>query len=333
MNNVGISIIIPTFNRRELLCHALDSIRKQEFRPIEIIVVDDGSIDGTKESVTAWVRNVGKNETLNLKYLQQTNRGPGAARNAGLREASGAFVLFLDSDDMLADDGLSKLYKHVMEDSAVVGGAIEFVEQDSKLNRLFLPIQEGCRAALDDYIRGSLSINCGCWLTSTKLAKSVAPFPEDIFIAEDSIYFLGLIQASSKVIRVMEPVLILRAHTSGRLTDNTGTLKAKKAEARYMTACAQAIFKDSTVIAEDTQNQIASKILRLAMQFWTYERQYSEQLITIAHKINANVSPEYKNIFAKILWRLSGVPVCGTAYSIGRNIVELKFCLVSIFKR
>jgi glycosyltransferase involved in cell wall biosynthesis len=83
MNNVGISIIIPTFNRRELLCHALDSIRKQEFRPIEIIVVDDGSIDGTKESVTAWVRNVGKNETLNLKYLQQTNRGPGAARNAG----------------------------------------------------------------------------------------------------------------------------------------------------------------------------------------------------------------------------------------------------------
>ncbi|MFZ3136821.1 MAG: glycosyltransferase family A protein [Thermodesulfovibrionales bacterium] len=309
-----ISIIIPTFNRRSLLCQALDSIRNQTFRPVEIIVVDDGSSDGTKEAVQVWSRNIEKDEALTLKYLQQENRGPGAARNFGLREAAGSFVLFLDSDDMLRGDGLLQLSSHATGlAAAVVGGAIELVDIGSVCSRIFLPVAESGRTALDDYIRGDLSINCGCWLLSTDLAQRVPPFPEDMFIAEDSIYFLKLIRECNKVARVREQVLALRVHDSGRLTDLGESLVAIEAEAKYMMECAQLIFSDSSAISVDTRNQVARKIMRLAVRLWASNRKFSKRLASTAYELNPKASPEYENISAKILWRLGGVSLCGLA--------------------
>lgn len=86
------SIIIPTFNRADLLREALASMGAQIFRDFETIVVDDGS-DEDIESVT---RACG----LPVHYFRQSNSGPGAARNLGLRHARGQYVTFLDSDDI-----------------------------------------------------------------------------------------------------------------------------------------------------------------------------------------------------------------------------------------
>ena len=87
-----LSVIIPTHNRLELLVKAVDSVRQQSFRDYEIIVVDDGSWDGTCEWLVAnksWLRGI-----------LQSNKGPGAARNAGAQIASGQYLAFLDSDDI-----------------------------------------------------------------------------------------------------------------------------------------------------------------------------------------------------------------------------------------
>lgn len=86
------SVVIPTYNRADLLREALDSVLAQEFKEFEVIVVDDGSTDDT-ESV---VRSYGKR----IQFLQQQNSGPGAARNLGIKQARGKFVTFLDSDDL-----------------------------------------------------------------------------------------------------------------------------------------------------------------------------------------------------------------------------------------
>src|SRR5437764_7202618 len=86
------SVIIPTFNRLDLLRHAVISILNQRYSDLELIVVDDGSTDHTID----YLRSLGENICL----LQQSNRGPGSARNLGARHARGEYLAFLDSDDL-----------------------------------------------------------------------------------------------------------------------------------------------------------------------------------------------------------------------------------------
>ncbi len=86
------SVVIPTFNRVELLKRTLESVWAQTFTDYEVIVVDDGSTDGTLE----FLKSLAGRVTL----LTQSNRGPGPARNLGAEKARGQYVAFLDSDDL-----------------------------------------------------------------------------------------------------------------------------------------------------------------------------------------------------------------------------------------
>lgn len=87
-----ISAVIPTFNRRARVLQAIDSVLAQTVSVDEIIVVDDGSTDGTAEAVRTQYG-------ARVKVLRQENRGVAAARNHGVREARGKWIAFLDSDD------------------------------------------------------------------------------------------------------------------------------------------------------------------------------------------------------------------------------------------
>ena len=100
MANPLISCIIPVFNGVRYLGEALDSILAQTYRPIEIIVIDDGSTDGTGELVARYGDRI--------RYFRQNNEGAPTARNAGLSAARGAFVAFLDSDDLWHPDKLER---------------------------------------------------------------------------------------------------------------------------------------------------------------------------------------------------------------------------------
>ena len=86
-----ISVIIPTYNRKHTLQRAIDSVLAQTFKPFEIIIVDDGSKDGTKE----WL-------LLNypsVQYIHQPNNGVSSARNKGIQISQGSWIALLDSDD------------------------------------------------------------------------------------------------------------------------------------------------------------------------------------------------------------------------------------------
>ena len=86
-----ISVVIPTFNRIRLVARAIDSVLKQSLNPYEIIVVDDGSDDGTSEMI--------QNKYKSIKLIQQQNDGVSAARNKGIEHAKGDWIALLDSDD------------------------------------------------------------------------------------------------------------------------------------------------------------------------------------------------------------------------------------------
>ncbi len=100
-----ISVIIPTYNRERFVVRAIDSVLNQTFKDYEIIVVDDGSTDGTQKALGAY-----SNE---IRHIYQKNAGVSSARNVGINEARGKWVAFLDSDDEWKTDYLSTQVAHI----------------------------------------------------------------------------------------------------------------------------------------------------------------------------------------------------------------------------
>jgi len=97
-----VSVIIPTYNRLEFLKLAINSVLEQSWQNFELIIVDDGSTDGTREYLSEY------SSDDRLRHIFQENRGPSAARNAGIRAASADLLTFLDSDDRFAPDKLKE---------------------------------------------------------------------------------------------------------------------------------------------------------------------------------------------------------------------------------
>ena len=100
--NKTFSVIIPLYNKAKYICKSIDSVLKQSFDDFEIIVVDDGSTDESKSIVQ---NNYGQLDTISI--VSQANAGPAAARNTGVKCATGNWILFLDADDLLLPDALS----------------------------------------------------------------------------------------------------------------------------------------------------------------------------------------------------------------------------------
>lgn len=103
---VKISIIIPAYNVENYIGKTIDSIIKQDFKDIEIIVINDGSIDNTKKVVEKFLQYDNR-----IKLIDIDNSGVSNARNIGLANSNGKYVMFIDSDDWIAENALSKLWR------------------------------------------------------------------------------------------------------------------------------------------------------------------------------------------------------------------------------
>ncbi len=95
-----VSCIIPVYNGERFLAEAIDSILSQTYKVTEIVVIDDGSTDGTPDVVRGYGNR--------LRYARQTNAGKSAARNHGIRLATGEFIAFLDADDLWHSEKLAR---------------------------------------------------------------------------------------------------------------------------------------------------------------------------------------------------------------------------------
>ncbi|MGM0568516.1 MAG: glycosyltransferase family 2 protein, partial [Elusimicrobiota bacterium] len=108
MANPKYSVIIPVYNRPELIREAAESVLHQTYRNFELIIIDDGSTDSTPEAVKSF-------RDPRIKYIRQKNAGPAAARNRGVRISSGKYIAFLDSDDRWLKYKLSETDKAIEE--------------------------------------------------------------------------------------------------------------------------------------------------------------------------------------------------------------------------
>ena len=101
--NPKVSICIPTYNRRDYLKETLDSVFAQTYKDYEVVIVDDGSTDGTEEMI--------KSSGYKVRYHRQANAGDAAARNKLIELAEGKYIAFIDSDDLLMPDSVERMVK------------------------------------------------------------------------------------------------------------------------------------------------------------------------------------------------------------------------------
>jgi glycosyltransferase involved in cell wall biosynthesis len=109
-----VSVIIPTFNRREYLLEAVESVLNQTYRETEIVVVDDGSTDGSEDAIMRL-------RDSRVHYIWQKNTGlPAIARNAGIRSSRGVYIAFLDSDDVWLPQKLQRQVEYLERNTNTV---------------------------------------------------------------------------------------------------------------------------------------------------------------------------------------------------------------------
>lgn len=116
-----LTIIIPSYNAETFLPRCLDSIMSQDFDDFEVIVIDDGSTDGTAAILK-------RRKADNLRIISQANRGMATARNRGLDKATGEYVMFVDSDDRLCPNALATLVPQLQGEDIVGFGTKIFNE-------------------------------------------------------------------------------------------------------------------------------------------------------------------------------------------------------------
>ena len=101
-----VSVVIPAFNSEQFLSAALESVFVQDYRPMDVIVVDDGSVDRTGEIARSYSQ---------VRYFLQANQGHAAAKNAGIAAARGEFIAFLDADDLWLPNKLSMQIGYLLQ--------------------------------------------------------------------------------------------------------------------------------------------------------------------------------------------------------------------------
>ena len=257
MTRSGISVIVPAYNRESLIGQTLSSILNQTLPADEIIVVDDGSSDGTAEAAEVafyrWESEKLKSKKREVakvpdfRVIRQENSGPGAARNRGFAESTGEFIHFFDSDDIAApnkhevqvralqESGADIAYGpwvkgHIVAAETLKEGNAEKLKPDTShplpVTWHFVPeghVLQQKGLPQGDLIKELLTrwsiVPQACMFRRSIIEKS-GGFPDDMFVAEDQLVFLRCLLAGARVVHTPQTLAFYRLGDAGKLTES-----------------------------------------------------------------------------------------------------------------
>jgi tetratricopeptide (TPR) repeat protein len=206
-----VSIIVPAYNQAHYLGCAIQSALEQTHCDLEVIVVDDGSTDDTAAVAEGFV-------DPRVRYVYQENRGLSMARNTGLREAGGAFVSFLDSDDQFLPRKLELLLAELdrhPEAGLAAGQAIPVDQDGQPIGQVF---DTGLPAEGAQWLLGN-PLHVGSVLLRRDWQERVGLFDESLRSYEDWDMWLRLARAGSPMRWVAQPVSLYRFHPTQMTRD------------------------------------------------------------------------------------------------------------------
>ena len=212
----GVSVLLPTFNRAAYLPRSLDSVLAQTVKPMQIIVINDGSSDATEEALAPYRDRI--------EYIRQDNGGKGAALNAGLPHVRGRYIWVFDDDDIAFPDALER-HLAILEAEPQIGFTYsgyftsvsdpatgELVPAGSRPPRPF--------ADVDDFMENLLCcyLPSPCVVVRTEVQRQAGPYHEHLQRVDDfemSIRW-GLVAPSTRIADVRRPTFHQRQHSGTR---------------------------------------------------------------------------------------------------------------------
>ena len=189
-----LSIIVPVYNTGKYLSKCLDSILNQTIKDIEIIVVNDGSKDNSKEIINNYVKKYKKK----IVFIDKKNGGQGSARNVGIKKASGEYIGFVDSDDFVESSMYEEMYNTAKEnDSDVVICSIsDYYEKNDSKKDVMLNLKE--KVTIKEAIINSVPSVVNKIYKRELLQNSNISFNENIWY-EDLPYSMQIIVNAKKI--------------------------------------------------------------------------------------------------------------------------------------
>ena len=207
LHSIDLSVIIPVYNVEKYLPHCLESVLIQADNNIEVIAINDGSIDKSPEILDQYAT-----QYPSLKIINQPNQGVSAARQKGITVAHGKYILFLDADDFLEASSLNILYKKAIEADAdmVLMDYYTYNPDDQKKTY----IQQ---TSIHQYSQASLLKQMFCaeraWAVWSYIAKKELHetikynLVSDLSIGEDAVYTTQIVLAAHKITSINKPLI------------------------------------------------------------------------------------------------------------------------------
>ena len=227
-NDQKISIIVPIYNTAKYLPKCLDSSINQSYQNLEIILIDDGSTDNSGQIADGYAKKDSR-----VKVFHQKNAGQSAARNLGLEKATGTYVSFIDADDQISKDFISKLFSPYESDTSTIISVcgIHYKRlkthsaEDVYINPLRAQRKHESKKA---YLLYLLTIDGRMYSSVNKLYIAATAkkchFDEHLNFAEDTKFVLDYLKKSSGNIRfVLEPLYIYNFGTETSTINRTAT--------------------------------------------------------------------------------------------------------------
>lgn len=223
-----VTVVIPTFNRAHLVVDALESVAAQTYWPLEVVVVDDGSSDGTERVVQDWGNS---NPNIRLRCVTQAHAGGNAARNKGIAEAQGEYVAFLDSDDRWVAEKTAQQVRVIEarpEVGAVYCGVFEtMIETGESAAIESRSWPEG--DILSDLLVRDGTAPTSAWLVRRELFKFTGVFDVSLRARQDWDMWIRLAQ-HTRIAAVKKALVEMRSHAGPRtISDPNRELHAHRA--------------------------------------------------------------------------------------------------------
>ena len=209
-----VSVVIPTYNRCHYLQQAIQSVLEQTYSNFEVVVVDDGSNDGTAEVVAGLY-------DARVRYLYQANAGRSTARNRGMAAAKGLYLAFLDDDDLYLPHKLAHqvLFLETHPDVDLAGAGVQLIDEHGAAQGVWRSWEEQPRLTLLDCLDGCPLIPSTVLFCRRMLDRLDHWFDPEVEPAEDTDFFLRLLHAGCRMAWLPEMVSAYRVHSTSSQSD------------------------------------------------------------------------------------------------------------------
>ena len=308
-----VSVIVPTFNRADLIGETLRSVVAQTYRPIELVVVDDGSTDCTREVVERFAGEAGPD--LRVRYVAQENRGVSAARNRGLVESRGEFIQYLDSDDLLRADKLAlqvgELARRPELDFVYSGSAMfSEIPDDSATPYTGLPTSDPLVTCVGSH---PLPWRTDSGVYRRRLCVEAGPWDESLYCWEDWEYHCRVCLATDRIGYVPGTMSFVRSAGHGQITGTEFTSGWIRAGATAVARIHAALVDHDRLRHRDVSDALAMACFHIARRAADGEGRLHERLMGLARSLRRNRSTRVLHLLWDGAVRTIGGPNAGAA--------------------